>query len=65
MTVIRKIKSNKIMFSTRLLECFNLWHISFGHVNLNTIRRLVNLNLRHISAKFALRQKWSKHYLIQ
>ncbi|KAL0431973.1 UNVERIFIED_CONTAM: Retrovirus-related Pol polyprotein from transposon TNT 1-94 [Sesamum radiatum] len=45
MTVMRNFESNKITASTYLTECFNLWHVRLGHVNFNTLRRLVNLNL--------------------
>lgn len=45
MTVNRKIDINKVANSSYLIECSNLWHDRLGHVNYNTLRKLVNLEL--------------------
>ena len=35
---------NKASSSTYILESSNLWHDRLGHVNYDTVRRLINLN---------------------
>ncbi|RVW87884.1 Retrovirus-related Pol polyprotein from transposon TNT 1-94 [Vitis vinifera] len=43
MTII-KSNMNKASTSTYVLESSNLWHGRLGHVNYDTLRRLINLN---------------------
>ena len=43
MTII-KSKMNKASTSTYMLESSNLWHGGLGHVNYDTLCRLINLN---------------------
>ena len=43
MTII-KSNMNKESTSTYMLESSNLWHGTLGHVNYDTLRRLINLN---------------------
>ena len=43
MTII-KSNMNKASTSTYMLESSNLWHGRLGHVNYDTLRRLINLN---------------------
>ena len=43
MTII-KSNMNKTSTSSYILESSNLWHGSLGHVNYDTICRLINLN---------------------
>ena len=43
MTVI-KSNMNKVSSSTYMLESSNLWHGRLGHVNYDTLRRLINLD---------------------
>ena len=43
MTII-KSNMNKSSTSTYMLESSNLWHGRLGHVNYDTLRRLINLN---------------------
>ena len=43
MTII-KSNMNKASTSTYMLESSNLWHSRLGHVNYDTLRRLINLN---------------------
>ncbi|WJZ90328.1 hypothetical protein VitviT2T_009480 [Vitis vinifera] len=43
MTII-KSNMNKTSTSTYMLESSNLWHGRLGHVNYDTLRRLINLN---------------------
>ena len=43
MTII-KCDMNKASTSAYILESSNLWHGRLGHVNYNTLRRLINLN---------------------
>ncbi|KZV25402.1 hypothetical protein F511_07286 [Dorcoceras hygrometricum] len=45
MPVLREFDGNKIKASTYIVECSNLWHGRLGHVNYNTLKRLVKLNL--------------------
>ncbi|KZV14258.1 hypothetical protein F511_44012, partial [Dorcoceras hygrometricum] len=45
MPVLREFDGNKIKASTYIVECYNLWHGRLGHVNYNTLKRLVKLNL--------------------
>ena len=47
MTIIKSYM-NKISTSTYILESSNLWHDKLGHVNYDTLCRLINLN--HIPA---------------
>ena len=56
MTVVPKsINNNKVNSSAYLLESSNIWHARLGHVNYDTLRRLINLeflprfdiNLKH------------------
>ena len=35
---------NKVSFSAYILESSNLWHGRLGHVNYDTLRKLINLN---------------------
>ena len=46
LNVMNIIKSNmnKASTFTYMLESFNLWHGRLGHVNYDTLRRLINLN---------------------
>ena len=43
MTII-KSNMNKVSTSTYMLESFNLWHGRLGHVNYDTLCRLININ---------------------
>ena len=43
MTII-KSNMNKTSTSAYILESSNLWHGRLGHVNYDTLRRLINLN---------------------
>ena len=43
MTII-KSDMNKYSSSTYMLESCNLWHGRLGHVNYDTLRKLINLN---------------------
>ena len=43
MTII-KSNMNKVSASTYVLESSNLWHGKLGHVNYDTLLRLINLN---------------------
>ena len=43
MTII-KSDMNKVSTSAYILESSNLWHSRLGHVNYDTLRRLINLN---------------------
>ena len=43
MTII-KSNMNKASTYTYMLESSNLWHSRLGHVNYDTLRRLINLN---------------------
>ena len=43
MTIIES-NMNKASTSTYILEFSNLWHGRLGHVNYDTLRRLINLN---------------------
>ena len=43
MTII-KFEMNKASTSTYILESCNLWHGRLGHVNYDTLCRLINLN---------------------
>ena len=43
MTII-KLNMNKASTSTYMLVSSNLWHGRLGHVNYDTLRRLINLN---------------------
>lgn len=40
--IMLKINKND-SFSTYILESFNLWHSRLGHVNYDTLCRLINL----------------------
>ena len=42
--IIIKSNMNKASTSTYMLEPSNLWHSRLGHVNYDTLRRLINLN---------------------
>ena len=46
MTII-KSEMNKVSSSAYILESSNLWHSRLGHVNYDTLCKLINLN--HIS----------------
>ena len=46
MTII-KLEMDKVNTSAYILKTSNLWHGRLGHVNYDTLRRLINLN--HIS----------------
>lgn len=39
------VESNKDKSSIYLLECSHLWHVRLGHVNFNTLQRLMKLEL--------------------
>jgi transposase InsO family protein len=41
--------NEKASTSAYLTECSNLWHVRLGHVNLNAIRRLSNLDLLKVN----------------
>ena len=43
MTII-KFDMNKVSTFAYILESYNLWHCRLGHVNYDTLRRLINLN---------------------
>ena len=43
MTIINS-NMHKVSTSTYVLELSNLWHGRLGHVNYDTLRRLINLN---------------------
>ena len=43
MTII-KLNMNKVSFSSYMFELSNLWHGRLGHVNYDTLRRLINLD---------------------
>ena len=43
MTIINKNNQSSVY----LLESFNLWHDRLGHVNYDTLRRLINLDHIH------------------
>ena len=45
---VRPRKNNENNSSTYLLESFNLWHGTLGHIKYDTLHRLTNLN--HILA---------------
>jgi hypothetical protein len=40
---IATVANEKVMNSAYLLESFNLWHGRLGHVNSDTLRKLINL----------------------
>ena len=59
MTIIDKDNKSSVC----LLESSNLWHGRLGHVNYDTLRRLINLDIylhfkliQNINVKFVLRQ---------
>ena len=41
--IVIKSNINKAISSAYMLESSNLWHNRLGHVNYDTIRRLINL----------------------
>ena len=62
MTII-KSEMNKASSSAYILESSNLWHGRLGHVNYDTLRKLINLNhiptfqlMQSTSVKLVLRQ---------
>lgn len=44
-----KDNNNNEASSSYLIECSDLWHCRLGHVNLNAIKRLVNLDLLKVN----------------
>ncbi|XP_075473366.1 uncharacterized protein LOC142504375 [Primulina tabacum] len=45
MNVYRHEAKNKVNDYVYLFESYNLWHERLGHVNFNTLQRLINLNV--------------------
>lgn len=48
MPILYNVESNEVKVFSYLLECSDLWHVVLGYVNINTLQRLVNLNLLSI-----------------
>ena len=42
--IVIKLDMNKASTSTYIIESYNLWHGRLGHVNYDTLRRLITLN---------------------
>ena len=42
--IVIKLDMNKASTSTYIIESYNLWHGRLGHVNYDTLRKLINLN---------------------
>ena len=63
MTII-KSHMNKASTFAHILESSNLWHSRLGHVNYDTLRRLINLNhipTFQIDAKYSVKLVWRQN----
>ncbi len=45
MTVLKDFESNKISNFVYVVECSNLWHDRLGHVNYNSLHKMLKLEL--------------------